>query len=93
MCIAIHKYMEATLGISLYSSLYLKLAKTMSFLLSPMLYLQQNQRTRGQKRFCLEVGGEVAQTFYTHVSKCKKEMTVSERFCTLVENKHFVGLI
>jgi hypothetical protein len=44
----------------------------MSFILS----LQQNQRTRGQNRFCPEVGevgrsGEVAQTMYTHVSKCK----------------------
>jgi hypothetical protein len=29
MWVVIYKYMEATLGISLYSSLYLKLAKTM----------------------------------------------------------------
>jgi hypothetical protein len=35
------------LGISLYSYLYLKLAKMIkSFLLSPMFSLQQNQRTR-----------------------------------------------
>jgi hypothetical protein len=31
MWIAIRKYMEATPGISLYSYLYLKLAKTLSF--------------------------------------------------------------
>jgi hypothetical protein len=29
------------------------------------------KRTRGQNRFCLEVGGGVAQTMYTHVSKYK----------------------
>jgi hypothetical protein len=43
-----------------------------------MLSLQQNQRTRGQNRFCLEVGwvegrGEVVLTMYTHVSKCKND--------------------
>jgi hypothetical protein len=54
--IAIHKCMEATLGISLYSYLYTKLAKRLSFLLSLMFSLQQNQR-RGWNRFCLEAGG------------------------------------
>jgi hypothetical protein len=34
MWAAIHICMEATLGISLYSYLYLKLAKTLSFILS-----------------------------------------------------------
>jgi hypothetical protein len=50
MWVAIHMCMEAMLGISLYSYLYLKLAKAMSFLLSPMHSLQQNQRTRGWNR-------------------------------------------
>jgi hypothetical protein len=43
-----------------------------------MLSLQKNQRTRGQNKFCPKAGeggregkGEVAQTMYTHVSKCK----------------------
>jgi hypothetical protein len=48
--------MEAMLGISLYSHLYLKLAKPLSFLLSLMSSLQQNWR-RGENRFCLEVTG------------------------------------
>jgi hypothetical protein len=48
MWIAIHMCMEATLGISLYSYLYLKLAKTLSFLLSLSFSLQQNGKTRGQ---------------------------------------------
>jgi hypothetical protein len=55
MWVPIHMYMEAVLGISLYSYLYLKLAKTLSFLLSVMFSLQQNQR-RGQNRFCPEAG-------------------------------------
>jgi hypothetical protein len=72
--------METTLGISLY--LYLKLTKTMSFLLSPMFCLQQNQK-RG---FCTEAEneklgkknggkqwGEVAQTMYTYISKCNND--------------------
>jgi hypothetical protein len=48
--------MEARLGISVYSYLHLKLAKTLSFLLPLMFSLQQNWRIRGRKRFCLEVG-------------------------------------
>jgi hypothetical protein len=64
----------------------------MSFLLSPMFSLQQNQRTRGQNRFCPEAGvgwgggagekegeREVAQTMYTHVSKCKNDKIIGER--------------
>jgi hypothetical protein len=54
MWVVIHMCMEATLGISLYSYLYLKLAKMPSFLLSLMFSLQQNWRIRGQNRFYLE---------------------------------------
>jgi hypothetical protein len=50
----------------------------MSFLLSPLFSLQQNQRTRGQKMFCSEAGsgveqerGQVAQTMHIHVNKYK----------------------
>jgi hypothetical protein len=43
------------LGISLYSYLYLKLAKMLA-LLSLIFSLQQNWR-RGQNRFCLKVRG------------------------------------
>jgi hypothetical protein len=85
MWVAIYKCMEATLGIPVYSYLYLKLAKTLSFLLSLMFSLQQNQR-RGQNRLCLETGrngalreGEVAQTMYTHVSKCKNDKMRKEK--------------
>jgi hypothetical protein len=37
-----------------------------------MFSLQQNQRTRGQNWFCLR-WGEMAQTMYRHVSKCKND--------------------
>jgi hypothetical protein len=72
--------MEAMLGISLYSYLYLKLAKMLSFLLSLMFSLQQHWR-KGKNRFCLEarwVGRrgrgrgqqrEMAQTMYAHMNK------------------------
>jgi hypothetical protein len=73
-----HKWMEAMLKTSLYSYLFPKLSKMISFLLSLMFSLQQNQR-REQNRFCWKcVLGrrweewEVAQTMYTHVSKCKR---------------------
>jgi hypothetical protein len=39
----------------------------MSFLLSLTFSLQQNQRIKGQNRFCL------AQTMYTYISKCKND--------------------
>jgi hypothetical protein len=48
MQVVIHMCMEAMLGISLYSYLYLKL--------SPIFSLQQNWRS-GQNRFFLEVMG------------------------------------
>jgi hypothetical protein len=55
MWVAIHKYIEAMLGISLYSYLYLKLAKTLSFFI--ISCFQQNWRTRRWNGFCLEVSG------------------------------------
>jgi hypothetical protein len=54
--VIIHLYMEAMLGISLYSYPYLKLAKILSFLLSLMFSLQQNQNTGGWNRFYPEAG-------------------------------------
>jgi hypothetical protein len=69
--------MEAMLGISLCSFLYLKLAKTL-FFLSLMFSPQKNCGTRGRNSFYpAAVGetqaGEVAQTVHTHVSKCKND--------------------
>jgi hypothetical protein len=59
VCVAIHICIETTQGISLYSCLHLKLAKTpcLSFYLI-CFFLQQNWRTRWRKRFFPEVGEE-----------------------------------
>jgi hypothetical protein len=82
--VAIHMCMEATFGISPCSYLYQKLPKILSFLLSLMFSLQQNQGRRGYKMFCPEGRGcgrreEVAQTMYTHVSKCKNYKTKEKK--------------
>jgi hypothetical protein len=79
MWVAIHKYIESMLGISLYSYLYPKLTKKLIF------SLQQNRR--GLNRFCLEAGGwgvggvgdKVEQTKYRHVSKCKSDQIKGEK--------------
>jgi hypothetical protein len=44
-------------GISLYSYLYLKVAKMLSFILFLKFSLQQNWRTKEWNRFCLEAKG------------------------------------
>jgi hypothetical protein len=71
MWVAIHMCMKAMLSISLYHYLYLKLAKTLC--LYYLLCLLFNKRTRGQSKFSLEGEGEVTQTMYTNVSKCKND--------------------
>jgi hypothetical protein len=75
MWVVIYITMEITQGISMYSYHHLKLAKTLYFsFLSNMLFLQQNQRTRGQNRFSLEGGRvDVGQIMYIHVSKYKND--------------------
>jgi hypothetical protein len=64
---------EAMLGISLYSYLYHKLAKALclSYYLLCFLFnktVEQEGRTGSAQKWEL---GEVAQTMYTHMSKCK----------------------
>jgi hypothetical protein len=78
--VAVCKCMEATLGIFLYRHLYLKLVKTLSFLLLLMFSLQQNQRRGGQNGFCCWgwEGRWHKQTMYTHVSKCKNDKIKGE---------------
>jgi hypothetical protein len=64
--------MEVTVGISLYSCLYLKPAKTLclSYYLCFLFNIigEEQGRTGSAQRW---VWGEVAQTMYTCVSKCK----------------------
>jgi hypothetical protein len=76
----IHVHGNNTKNLSVWLSQNSKNA--MSFLLFFMFSIQQNQKTIGQNRFCLEAGtcgrgcgcwGDVAQAMYTHVSKCKND--------------------
>jgi hypothetical protein len=53
--VSIHKCMEAMLGISLYSYIYLKLVKTLCLSYYHLCF-QQNQRRRGWNRFYQEAG-------------------------------------
>jgi hypothetical protein len=78
MWVAIHICMETTQGISLYSYLYLKLAKVPCFYYFLYFFLLQNQRTREQNRFSWRWGG-VAQILYIHVSKCKNDNIKKEK--------------
>jgi hypothetical protein len=82
MWVATHKCMEAKLGISLYSYLYLKLAKCYVFLIVSYVFSSTKLENKRVEQVLpgsggLGVGGlegeegweEVAQTMYTHVSK------------------------
>jgi hypothetical protein len=53
-----------------------------------MFSLQENQRTRGWNRFCQKSRdhGEVAQTMFAHVSKCKT-ITEKEKRKRMQKNK------
>jgi hypothetical protein len=87
MWVAIHKCIEAMLGISLYSYLYLKLPKTLclSYYLLCFFFNKIREHEGGagsarkwrRKRVCGGGGrrGEVAQILYTHISisKCKND--------------------
>jgi hypothetical protein len=72
MWFAIHKYIEATLGISLYNYLYLT-KKLYVFLIS---YVFSSTKSEKRAGYAWKLGwgmGEVALTMYTHVSKCKND--------------------
>jgi hypothetical protein len=69
------------LGISLYSHLYLKLAKTICLSYYHLCFLFN--KIREEDRTCSaqirEGGGKVAQTIYTHVSKSKNDKIKGEK--------------
>jgi hypothetical protein len=86
MWVVIHKYMEATLGISLYSYLYLKLAKTLCLSYYLLYFLFNKIGEEGRIGFAWKWGfggvvgwGKVAQTMYTHVSKYKNDKIKGEK--------------
>jgi hypothetical protein len=72
--VVIHMCMEAMLGICLYSSLYLKLAKTLclSYYLLHFLFnkIQEEDRICSSQKWEM---AQVAQTMYTYVCKCKND--------------------
>jgi hypothetical protein len=75
--VVIHMCREAMLGISLYSYLYLKLAKMLclSFYLLCFLFNKIREQ-EGRISSAWKWGGQgrdVAQTMFTHVSKCKND--------------------
>jgi hypothetical protein len=75
--VAIHNCMEAPEGIFLYSYLYLKLAKHYAFLIISYVFFLTKSENNWLKQVLTRSGGwrsgEVAQTMYTHVSKCKND--------------------
>jgi hypothetical protein len=78
MWIAIHKCMEATLGIFLDSYLYLKLAKPLCLSYYFLNFLfnkigEQEGRTSSAQKWGWRNGEEVTQTMYMDVSKCKND--------------------
>jgi hypothetical protein len=71
MWIAMHKCMEAMLGISLYNCLYLKLAKTEGFVCFLFNKTREREDRTGLSWKRVGVGGWGGDTMYTYVSKCK----------------------
>jgi hypothetical protein len=71
MWVVIHMCME-TLGMSLYSYLYLKLAKMLCLSYYRLCFLFNKIRGQEDGTGSAQKGwGKVAQTVYKHVSKCK----------------------
>jgi hypothetical protein len=89
MWVAIFKCMEGTLEISPYRYLYLKLAKMLclSYYLLCVLFNkigEQKGETGCAWKQGGEVGREMAQTVYTHVSKCKSDkIKVRKKYLSL----------
>jgi hypothetical protein len=78
MWVALHKFMEAMLGISMYGYLYPKLAITicLSYILLCFLF-NKIKESRTGSAWMLGLGGgdsgKVTQTMCTHISKCKTD--------------------
>jgi hypothetical protein len=65
--------MEATLGIFLYSYLYLKLAKTIRLSYFLLCFLVNKLGAQEGGKGLEGWGGEASGTMYTHGSKCKND--------------------
>jgi hypothetical protein len=75
--VEIHKCMEAMLGISLYSCLYLKLTKTLwlSYYCLCLLFNKIREKEGGTG----SAQKWMAQTMYTHANKCKNDKTKGKK--------------
>jgi hypothetical protein len=75
MWVVIPMFMETTQGIFLYSSLHLKLAKTLCFSFNLLWFFFNKITEQESETGSAPGGGEgtVAQIMYTHVSKCKDD--------------------
>jgi hypothetical protein len=73
MWVAIHKGMEPVVGNSLYSCLYSKLAKTVCLSYYLLYFAFDKIGEEGETGSAQKGTGEVVQTMYTHVIKCKNE--------------------
>jgi hypothetical protein len=77
--LALHMCIEAILGIPLHSFLYLKLTKYYVFLI--ISYLFSSTKSENKKAEQVLSGsvcgmGELVQTMYTYVSKCKNDTNI-----------------
>jgi hypothetical protein len=74
MWVVMHMCMEAILGSSLYSYLYLKLAKCYVSLIISYVFSSTKLENKRIEQVLLGRGGrDVAQTMYSYVSKCKND--------------------
>jgi hypothetical protein len=69
--VIIHMYMEAMLGLSLYSYLYLKLAKMLClyYYLLCLLFNKIGSEGVGRRERCKGQGGEMSQIICAHMNK------------------------
>jgi hypothetical protein len=79
MRVAIHKCMEAMLGISLYSYLYSKLAKMICLPYYHLCLFFNKIREEGGTGSSQKWWEEVAQTMYTYISICKNDKIKREK--------------
>jgi hypothetical protein len=88
--VATHRCMEAALGISVYSYLYLKLAKMLCLFHYLLSFLfNKIEGKEGGAGSAWKRRGEVARTMYTHVSKCKSYKLKKERESYLYREFHY----
>jgi hypothetical protein len=82
MWVVIHKFMDAMLGVSLHSYLYLKLAKTICLSYYLLCFLFNKIREQEGRTGSASKWGQGESTMYKHVSKCKNDK-IEKKLSTL----------